>query len=124
MTISIDPQSTHSISTKVEEATYTLTHTPGADSVMSFVEAPQFIERFSSLDLGVQVGEEQLPQLHYLLQEAAEILGVETPVLYVKVRLCAMCIRSDINVTPLSPSSSSTLRTTLLAPLTLGVSTA
>lgn len=69
-----------------QEATATLNQLPGLDWAIrsllgGMAEQVFYLENISS---SVLVGEQQLPHLHQLLQEACQILDIEPPQLYVR----------------------------------------
>lgn len=68
------------------EATQALKRFPGFDMVVRTVIGPLAEQFFYAENIAssVRVSERQLPQIHQLLQEAAQILDLEPPQLYVR----------------------------------------
>ena len=67
----------------LEAATERMLSTPGLEAIVRYMEEPLVIDELVMKDMGFLVSEEHLPQLHLLLVEACDILGVEYPSLYI-----------------------------------------
>ena len=68
-----------------EEAAEALCSAVGVDAILGYVADRSFADAMASVDLGIMISEEQLPQLHVLMIEACDILGMSSyPLMYVK----------------------------------------
>ena len=68
----------------VDEATKVFALAPGVESVLAQLENVHFEVLMRGLDIGLPIDDDQLPQLHFLLEEACDLLHMRKPLLYIR----------------------------------------
>ena len=68
----------------LEAATSQALASPGVEATVNYMANPAIVPYVAARETGFLVSEEQLPQMHLLLVEACDILGLDYPGLYIR----------------------------------------
>jgi len=68
----------------LEAATSQALASPGVEAIVNYMANPAIVPYVAARETGFLVSEEQLPQMHLLLVEACDILGLDYPGLYIR----------------------------------------
>lgn len=68
----------------LEAATSQALASPGVEATVNYMANPAIVPYVAARETGFLVSEEQLPQMHLLLVEACDILGLDYPGLYIQ----------------------------------------